>query len=257
MNRWLGVLVVAVAGCVTESPNLGGRPNLVEASQINLQLGVSYLSKGQFDMAKEKLERAVEQDSKNVQAHAKLALVHVQLGNLDDARRQFKRALWLDDTDAGLLNNYGTFLCDLGRLEKDEDYLEDGEEYLVKAANTRRYETPELAWANAGECARLRKNYDQAEIYLRESLRLNPNLALALELMARLSFERGNYLNARAFIQRFEKRAYAKPDLLWLAAQTERQLGDTVNAERYEKRLRKEFPDSAETRTLQSRTLDP
>lgn len=257
MTRLILVLTLLASACVTENPGLGGRPNLVEASQINTQLGVSYIGKGQFDMAREKLERAVEQDSNNIQAHAKLALVHSLLGNHREARSEYKKALWLDDTDAGLLNNYGTFLCDLGRLEKDEDYLEDGEEYLVKAANTRRYETPELAWANAGECARLRKNYDQAEIYLRESLRLNPNLALALELMARLSFERGNYLNTRAFIQRFEKRARPKPDVLWLAAQTERQLGDTVNAERYEKRLRKEFPDSAETRTLQSRTLDP
>lgn len=258
MMRWSAMALAGVlAGCVTEGANYGTRPNMVEAAQINTQLGVGYLNKGQFDLAQEKLERAVEQDSSNAQAHAKLALVYVQLGNHDQARRQFRRAMSLDDSDPGLLNNYGTFLCERGRIDKDEDDLEDGEEYLLKAAQERSYETPELAWANAGECARHLKQYDNAEIYLRRALQLNPNLPAALEQLSRLSFDRGNYLNARAFVQRYEKRTRAKAEMLWLAAQIERQLNDTVNAERYEKRLRKEFPDSPETRTLQSRSQDP
>ena len=95
MKRAVCVLfALALSACVNDGPQDGNsKPDLKEASRLNAALGADYLNKGQIDQAKEKLERAVEQDSDNAQAHASLALVYARQGETKGARRQYRNAL--------------------------------------------------------------------------------------------------------------------------------------------------------------------
>ena len=70
-----------------------------------------------------------------------------------------------------------------------------------------------------------------------------PADAVALYQMALLTFTKGDFLRARAFIQRFESTSSADAQALDLAARIEERLGDRDAAAKYRERLKTEFPD--------------
>lgn len=239
MRRWGALLlIVALAACST-GPT---KANLQEASRINTQLGIDYARKGNFDVAMDKLKRALEQDSNNATAHSASAFVYQQLGEYPQAERHYRRALSLEGNDSSVRNNFGVFLCARGKIDEALQYLTD-------AAQDHRYPTPEAAWTNAGICVKSR-DPERAEQYFREALRVNPAFPDALGQMAWISFQKQNHLAARAFVQRYEQTGRSSPEVLWVAAQTEAALGDPLAAHKYQTRLRREFPDSPEASFL-------
>ena len=78
----------------------------------NIQLAAGYLQQGQFDAAKEKLDKALEIAPDDPQANNVMALLQWRLKNHDAAERHFQRAL---GSKAGGINpdvqhNYGAYL---------------------------------------------------------------------------------------------------------------------------------------------------
>lgn len=239
---------LGLAACTTTQVESGGKTDLKEAARLNTQLGIDYMRKGQFDLALEKLQRALEQDDDLAAAHSTIALLYQRRGDGKAAKKHYREALDLNQNDPVTLNNFGVFLCGEGEVE-------DAEEIFLKAARTKDNANAADAWTNAGVCARRDpKRLDKAEDYLREALRLNPRHANALAQMAAVSYDRREYLRARAFLQRYEAVAKPTPQTLWIAAQTERKLGDLQTARGYERRLRSEFPEAPETDELLKQT---
>lgn len=248
MNLRISVLLLAglLAGCTTTEEGIrpGSQPNLEEAAKLNTQLGIDYLRKGQLDLALEKLKKALQQDPDLGMAHSVIALVYQRRGETDLAEEHYRDALDENSDDADTLNNFGVFLCAQGELE-------DAEKLFLKAARAKDYATPEDAWANAGVCIRREpKNAERAEGYFREALRINPHHPNALAQLASLTYDKKDYLRARAFLQRYQSVARDTPQTLLLGARTERALGDMQSARAYERRLRTEFPEAQETDEL-------
>ncbi len=238
MKFAIAACLLLLTACVSDGPQAGSsKPDYTEASRLNAELGADYLRKGHTEQAKEKLMRAVEQDSRNAQAHSSLAVVYAQLGDTREAKRHYKKALSLNGDDPSLKNNYGTFLCSQGQYE-------DAEKLFLEAARDRKYTTPEAALTNAGLCLRQGPARVRAEPYFREAIQINPAFPEALAQLAVISFERDDFLRSRAFIQRFERVGKHTAETLALAAKTELALGDRGSAALYERRLKKEFPDS-------------
>ena len=234
-----GALLTA---CVTTGPPPLNKANPKEAARLNTQLGIEYLRDGRFDLAREKLERAIEQDSRNSVAHSFLAFLHSRSGETKLAERHFQRALSLDNENPDTLSNFGIFLCGQGRRE-------EAEQYFIRAANAPQYTRAAAAYTNAGVCL-LQHAPERAEFYLREALRTNPEFGGALAQMASLSLRRGDYLRARAFLQRYEAGSPHIAETLWIGVQTERELGDEEAAERYARMLRENVPESDEAQQL-------
>jgi len=241
MKRALTLLLgLSVAACAGNPLDTGEGANLKEAARINTQLGVDYLRKGEMNLSEEKLKRAISEDPKLALAHSALGILYSRRGRDDDAEQEFKEAVSLEPGNADSLNNYGSFLCAKGKTE-------DAEEMFLKAAKNKNNALPADAWANAGVCLRnTPKARDRAPGYLREALKLNPKHPDALAEMAQVCYDKKDYLRARAFLQRYEVVARQTPQTLLLASQNERALGDMAAARDYERRLRKEFPESAE-----------
>lgn len=245
--RLVAVLALALAACTTtEMSPPGGqtRPDLEEAARLNAQLGIDYMRNGQLDLALEKLEKAIDQDDDLGIAHSAIALVYQRKGETRLAGKHYREALDLNADDPVTLTNFGIFLCGQGDAR-------EAEEIFVRAAKHKDNAQPAEAWANAGLCLRREpKARDRAEGYLREALRLNPRHGGALAQMAQFSYDKKDYLRARAFLQRYEIAGRATAQTLALAAKTERALGDHVTARSYEQRLRAEFPESPEADAL-------
>ncbi len=239
-SRFIAVLLLLlmVAGCASSNePRYQSSPK--KASRVNAELGANYLQAGQLERANAKLEKALAQDSENVDAHTAFALLNMRLGKPQRARRHFETALDLEPDSPQIHNNYGTFLCDEG--EHDE-----GIEQFLKAAENRLYDTPAYAYANAGRCALAADRDDSARGYFRQALELNPRLPTALIESAELALDAGQPDQAADYFSRYSEVAQQGPGTLWLGVRIERALGDREGAKEYGVQLLRRFRDSEE-----------
>ena len=219
-------------------------PDLVQASALNVQLALGYIEREQLGVAQEKLEKAIEQNDENVDAYTTMAYLKRIIKEYDEAEYYYLQALDITSNDPSIHNNYGGLLCQMGRYE---DALEE----IKLAYESPFYETPYLAYANAGTCLLDVGDYEQAEKMLRKALRDQPKYAGALLSMADLGVKTEKYLMARAYIQRYHAVARPSAESLWLQIQAEKALGAEEHYLNYAKQLLKQYPDSDEAGMLE------
>jgi type IV pilus assembly protein PilF len=63
-----------------------GQTSNQDAARYNVQLGMSYMQRGDLEGAREKLERAVQQDPTLPAAHAALGILYERAGDTRRAR---------------------------------------------------------------------------------------------------------------------------------------------------------------------------
>jgi type IV pilus assembly protein PilF len=223
--------------------NLGTEPQVDHLAELHTQLGFGYLREGKYDTAWKRLRRALEIAPNYPTAHNAMALLYEQLDKPKQSEAHYRRAIELDPADSGARNNYGRFLCNLGRS------TEAVEQFLLATENPL-YDTPEIAYTNAGLCLYSVGELDKAETYLRRALKRNLEFTPALIKMAELGLETGRPLVARAYLQRYLDNKAHTPHSLWLGIQIERKLGDEAKAEHYAALLESDYPDADETRLL-------
>lgn len=232
-----------IAGCATPATTEQGKFTPDKVAAINLQLGVEYSKEGNYEAAIAKLQKALEIEPNYPSAHHVIAVVYEQIGERAQAEEHFKRSLELDPKDSQTLNDYGGFLCRLGRHAEAYPLFE-------RALENPLYRTPERVHANAGVCAALAKDPGRAEKELRKALSIDPTLPNALLEMADLSYGQGENLQARGYLQRYLEVGRHTARSLWLGIRIERKLGDVDAVASYALALRERFPDSEETRLL-------
>ncbi|MDQ7016062.1 MAG: type IV pilus biogenesis/stability protein PilW [Gammaproteobacteria bacterium] len=214
-----------------------------KAAKFNAQLGASYLHRGNLNQAKYKLEKALEQDANNITANSTYALFQARLGKIKEADRYFRKALRLSKNDAEILNNYGTFLC-------QQKQPREAEKRFLEAAKDLLYQTPEYAYTNAGICALDHRQFLQAAKYLKKALSLNPRFGSALRTMANLYQQKRRYRLALVYLQRYHKYYTESPATLWMSIKIYRGLKNAQQANAFTAKLRRQFPDSAETESI-------
>ncbi|HYW04551.1 MAG TPA: type IV pilus biogenesis/stability protein PilW [Gammaproteobacteria bacterium] len=235
------LVVLALAGCATQG-NTPFPESVKQAARLNTQLGIGYMQQEQYELAKQKLMRALSQ-ADLPETHVALAELYRRMDRDKLAEKQFRKALDLAPDRPETHNNYGVFLCDQGRYK-------DAVSQFMQAVNNPAYSTPAYAYTNAGLCVQRKGDSRQAGKYFRQALQVNPRFGQALYQMAALSYRKGKYMNARAFLERYAQVAPPTPDSLWLAVRTERKLGNKQAAAKYAQKLRKQFPDSDQANKL-------
>jgi len=90
---------------------------------------------------------------------------------------------------------------------------------------------------------------------LRQSLGYDEDFPDALYGMARVSFEKSDFLRARAFLQRYESVAPMSPASLYLGYQVETELGNAREAKRHADELLLKFPKSSEAAQVRNTRL--
>lgn len=236
------VPLMIAAGCVSSTQQLS-KPQTEKASDINLELGIDYFRKGNLALAKEKIDRAVEQNPRNAKAQAAAGLLYDRLNDPKKSETYMEKAVSLDPQNPDILNNAAVMLCKRGEHSK-------GEKYFVRAAENPLYKTPEVAYLNAGNCARGANDLTAAEAHYRKALSVRPRFQEPLYQMADLEFRKKSYMSARGFIERFLAAGKSTPSVLWLGVQVENALGNATAAANYGQRLKLEYPSAAETRQL-------
>lgn len=238
------VFSIALSSCVTTPAT----ENAGAAAQFNAELGAKYLQRGELDQAREKLEKALEQDDDNSLAHITYARLQHRIGNNEGARTHFERAIKIEPEIPDHHNSYGAFLCESGEEEAAV------EEFMI-AAKDPYYKTPWFALDNAGLCLLDSGDLDGAETYLRDALRSNPRFANALLHMSQLTYQQKRLTIADAYYGRFREYGNDTPQSLLLGMEIRRDMDDLDGAKRYADRLLNEFPDSREAGEYLTRPL--
>lgn len=234
-------VLALLAGCVsTQSARTGSE---ADAAKANTRLAAAYLQRGDVDLAMEKVDKALEQDDEFAEAHLVKGMILARAEEYADADRYYLRAERLGRENPDVRNNVAAYLCERGRHD-------DGERIFLEVARMPTYGRPAIAYTNAGMCAKRAGEPARAERHFRRALELEPNYGAALWHLAELSFAQGEFLAARAFLQRLEGVQRLGPEGLWLGVQVERRLEDAAAARRYADILLRDFPDSKQAELM-------
>ena len=107
------VVALLLAACAGHTQQKTDKAH--EAAIYNVQLGVAYMNQGDLERAKEKLDRALAQDSNSADVHSARAQLFARLGEKDKADSEYRAALRLAPQDPRMVNNYAVYLCQNGR----------------------------------------------------------------------------------------------------------------------------------------------
>lgn len=215
-----------------------------DAARTRTDLGQKYMQQGRLEIALENLTKALEYDSGYVDAHTVIAVLYEAINDPVKAGQHYRRATELKPKGGAEANNYGWYLCRQGRYD-------DSQAYFTRALADPFYQTPSLAMSNSGTCFLKAGNRDEAEKRLRAALATDAHDAEALVQLASLLYDKGEYFNARGFIQRYESLSpQARPDVLLLARNIELRLGNATAASEYTRKLLQGFPESEQARSL-------
>jgi type IV pilus assembly protein PilF len=237
------MMLVALAACVSTG-DLERPKSDKDAAIANTKLGVAYMQQGNLALAKDKLERAEKQDPKNLEVHTSLAFLYEKLGKAEDAEKQYQAALKLSPDSADVANNYAVFLCRSGKVDPAVKMFD-------AAAQNKLYSTPWAAYTNAGVCLRSNKRGAEAVPYLQRALDMRPNYSEAVLELGDLQLELGHPDLAQNAVDRYLSMGIpATPDVLLIGVRAAIVRGDRGAAENYARRLRRDFPNSAQTRVL-------
>jgi len=221
-------------------------------SAIRLQLAIGYFQDGKLDVALDEVKKALAADPDSADAYGVRALIYSGMGERALAEDNYQRALKLAPGNPELGNNYGSFLCQTGRAEQGIGYFE-------AALKNPTYQSPLKALLNAASCSLKIKKFEQAERYLLDALRVDPDLPTTNASLARVYYERRDYTRAGFFINRLKAAAKLdtlSADVLWLAIRVERKLGNKASEASLVTQLVQRHPGSPEHAAFQRGAYD-
>lgn len=240
------VISVALSACVTqefendETPVIKNQANNDDMAATRIALGLGYLKIGNMPQAKQNLEKAKKFSSDMVQVYTAFAHYYETVGESELAITAFEKALSLKSDDADTLNNYGVFLCRQGQVEA-------AEEQLLKAIAVPSYILVAKSYENLSSCFLQEDNFTKADKYLYKAVMHSPGNSSVLFQMVRLKYAMGEFTQAKAYQQRFEKvtRRFT-PQSLALAHKVYLKLKQHRTAKNYGTMLVKMYPQSWE-----------
>lgn len=236
--------MLLMAGCATSSGNFSEKQSGKEAADTQVRLAVGYMENDKYELALERLLRATKFDPKSSEAFTTLGVLYERIGNKTEAEKSYRRAADLEPKKGAPHNNYGQFLCSVGKYDQAE------KEFAIALADPF-YKTPALAAGNAGMCAKAAGKSAVAESYLRKALNIDPSLSQLYLPLAMVLESKGEAMKARAFLQRHETSGIpASADFLAFAVRVETRLGDQRSASNYLVQLGEKFPASEEAKRL-------
>jgi type IV pilus assembly protein PilF len=219
-------------------------PPQVQAA-TNMQLAIEYMKLGKLASARDFIETALSQDPGSADVQMTAGIVYERLNDMPKAERAYSTMYRLGKSDPNIQNTYAGFLCRTGKAVA-------GEKLFVEVARNPLYQTPEVAWVNAGVCVRGTGDLVDAERYFNQALAIHPNLPEAMLQLGNIAFDRGDAAQARDLVLKYLAVNPATAEVLWLGFRAERKLGDTTAAAGYARRVQTEFPNSEQALAMRS-----
>lgn len=237
------IALLVLAACVSTTTNVAPETDDDDAARQYYQLGARYFHNGNYKLARDRLQRALELDPDLAIAHSVLALTFEKLDNERLAAVHHEKAVRAAPDDHVVRNAYAVWLCGEGEYD-------DARSQFERAAGAPENDDAEVTLTNAGVCMSNKPDLVLAEGFLRRALEANPTYGEGLIQMSLLMYKTQEFLQARAFLQRYLAANKPTPEVLYLAVQIEKSLGDDRARSDYERQLLREFPNSVQARRV-------
>lgn len=210
-----------------------------DAAIYNTQLGIAYLKQGDRPRAKRKLLSALNLAPHSADVNAAMAYYLEKTGDLKEARIFYKKALSLAANSGTQLNNYGTFLCRLGKYKQAEGYF-------LNAVKDVHYINSAGAYENAGLCLAAIPDYSRARTYFTKALKHDPQRKQSLYELVKIELKQNNVSEALKHLQSYQEMTMNDPRLLTVAIDAAHSAGKTEFEAAYMRQLTKlnNFKDS-------------
>jgi type IV pilus assembly protein PilF len=239
----LMVFLLGIPACAT-GPGHSSQSDAaaLARAKAHTDLGAAYFQQNKLEVALGEFAEAIQAYPNYPLAYNGMGMVRAALGENVEAEANFKKAIQLQPNSSESHNNYGNFLCNIGRY--DESIVR-----FMDAVKNPLYSTPNLAYANAGICSARKKDFAAAEGYLNKALQINPLTHSAAYQLADIQYARGDAKSAQKTLQN-ALIASPGPEVLWLGIRIARALGNKDDEASYALQLRRQYPDSPQTRLL-------
>jgi type IV pilus assembly protein PilF len=235
-----------LTGCATTPSSPSGSTDLRsfdEAAVINLQLGMEYMQNGNFDLAEDKLLKAIYLDKNIPQAHNALGVLYAETGRYGAALEEYRTAVGLDSRFSLARMNYGELLCQQGEVAK-------GEEQYERVIKDYGGTGPAGVYDGLGLCRLEANDPVAAEGLFNKALDLDPRAVRSLLGLSEARLGQGDPVQAKTYLERYHASAPESAHSLLVGYRVEEALGNPALAEGYELRLRTNFPESREAAEL-------
>jgi type IV pilus assembly protein PilF len=247
-SELIALLILAglsLGGCISSTTTgaIATESDDDDAAEYNYQLGARYYQNGSYELARDRLERAVDLDPRLAKAHMTLGMTYEALENKRLATNAYENAIRVAPRDFNIQNGYAVFLC------KQRDFDGAGK-YFERASNHPENDNAERTLTNAGLCMMQKPDLAKAERFFREAVERKGTYGEALLQLCLLKFRQQDYMNARAFLERYMSSNRTTAGVLYLAAEIEGKLGNDNGREEFVNRLLREFPDSPEAQKV-------
>lgn len=207
----------------------------VKAAKLNLELGVTYLKQDQISRAKSKFIHAKELAPNLPEVHYSYGYFLERVGENDEAKKAYEKAISLNSKGGNEHNMYGAFLC---RQKK----FKDAEKEFLKAVEDPNFTQTAEAFENAGLCVLQIPEHAKAAEYLEKSLRYDMNRSNALLELAILKFQLRKYDEAKDYHARFVQLSKANARSLLLGVEIAKHFNDRNLEQRSKLLLNAQYP---------------
>ena len=241
-------LSLFITGCVTERTYTGTdipvserKLDKVAAARERMQLGLTYLNRGNSEQAKYNLDKALEYAPELEDVHIALAYYYQTVGDLVRTEESYMNAISTKDASGDSMNNFGVFLCQQKQYNK-------AEKMFLAAIEMPKYTRTASSYENLGLCSREARQAEKARQYFQMALKYDPRRSVSLLELAELEAELGDYIQARNQLARYHQVAEQTPESLALGIQIEQAVNDDAAVTRFGILLLAKFPASPQAK---------
>lgn len=236
------IVIFALVGCVSTIEKKSRGIDKQQALEAHLELGLSYLQKGDRDRALRAFTEAQKLDQRSAEAWQGIALVHQINGEKEQADEKFRKAL--KSRPAFSMSNiemsYAQFLYENDRCDDAKVILEKARKDISFPNRSRALYMLGLCALEAGDTALARGTFEH-------TLNINRRHAGAAIELADLAFTNREYAEAKKYLDTYTENARKRnARSLWLGIRIERIFGNKDNEASYAIALKNLHPYSNE-----------
>jgi type IV pilus assembly protein PilF len=122
------LVTLLAAAWAAPAPAQSGKENRGQAAAVNTELALAYMRDGNLAAARDKIEKALQQNSRTAKTQMAAGFIYDALKDVRKARNHYDQAVRLGKDDPDVLKNAAFFFCRTG------DYRR-GEQLLMQAAD--------------------------------------------------------------------------------------------------------------------------
>ncbi|GGI68016.1 type IV pilus biogenesis/stability protein PilW [Shewanella gelidii] len=237
-------LAVSMTACVTERTYTGTDIPVSQrtfdkelAARDRLNLGLTYLRKGNSVQAKFNLDKAEEYAPYLEDVHVAKAYYFQTVGEVIRAEEAYEKAISLSTATGNSYNNFGVFLCQQKKYEKSE-------KMFLAAINIPKYTRIGSSYENLGLCSKEAGHIEKARQYFEMALKYEPRRQSTLLELIDMEMDAQQYTMAKRQLERYHSVAQQSAQSLALAIEIEQGLNDLIAASRFGLILLAKFPQS-------------